>query len=340
MQGSPIGGFTSLGTAPKDQASGDVNQPSAFLVPDQASVLSAASDSRAPAGRKPGPVVKPVVATTQTEQVVMMDLESLYGKAEEDTESMGRDLIRLVRQYFSQHPAAFGKLAGHNPVPEYTFNQEPYAIPAPRSDWPEPPLPPGIDWESRDHGVREYEGRVMMFHLVNAAHSIVRLHDPTLHSDPHGDPVKLVRLRDISIGLRDNKSSRIVVECMAPPGNIHLSEGYHPRWDVDSDDDIELYDGNTRVEKERNYLTELVDRAARRRDHCRSLAARLANLQVRDYQHLTSAEKRIRDNKLTNQELTQFLCWEDLAVLACDNHERLTAAAQESTALTSSLQTT
>jgi len=69
MQGSPIGGFTSLGTAPKDQVSGDVNQPSAFLVPDQASVLSAASDSRAPAGRKPGPVVKPVVATTQTEQV-------------------------------------------------------------------------------------------------------------------------------------------------------------------------------------------------------------------------------------------------------------------------------
>eukprot|EP01036_Dinobryon_divergens_P036378 gene36378-47353_t len=53
-----------------------------------------------------------------------------------------------------------------------------------------------------------------------------------------------------------------------------------------------------------------------------------------------SAEQRIRDNRLTNQELTQFLCWEDLAVLACDNHERLTAAAQESVALTSSLQTT
>eukprot|EP01036_Dinobryon_divergens_P036379 gene36379-47354_t len=86
-----------------------------------------------------------------------------------------------------------------------------------------------------------------MFHLVNAAHSI------------------LVRLRDISIGLRDNKSSRIVVECMGPPGNIHVSEGYHPRWDVDSDDDIELYDGNIiiRVEKERNFLNELVERAAR-----------------------------------------------------------------------------
>jgi hypothetical protein len=95
---------------------------------------------------------------------------------------------------------------------------------------------------------------------------------------PLSIPIHMV----IPIGLRDNKSSRIVVECMAPPGNIHVSEGYHPRWDVDSDDDIELYDGNTRVEKERNYLTELVDRAARRRDHCRSLAARLENLQVRD----------------------------------------------------------
>ena len=282
----------------------------------------------------------PAVATTQTEQVVLVDMESFYGQADKDTESMGRDLIRLVRQYFSQHPAAFGKLAGHNPVPEYTFNQFPYAIPAPRSDWPEPPLPMGVDWDAGDHGVREYEERVMMFHLVNAAHSIVRLRDPTLHSDPNGDPVKLVRLRDISIGLRDNKSSRIIIECMGPPGTLHVSEGYHPQWDVDSDDDFEQYDGKTRVEKERNFLNDLVDRAARRRDHCRSLAARLANLHVRDYHHLTAAEKRIRDNKLTHQELTQFLCWEDLAILACDNRERLSAAETERVALTSSLQTT
>jgi hypothetical protein len=88
LHGSPIGGFTSLGTAPKDQVSGDVNQPSAFLVPDQASVLSAASDSRASAVRKPGPVVKPAVAATQTEQVVLMDLESLQG------DSSGLPLIR------------------------------------------------------------------------------------------------------------------------------------------------------------------------------------------------------------------------------------------------------
>ena len=131
----------------------------------------------------------------------MVDIESLYGPREpEDVEELGRDLVRLVRQYCAQHPSALGQLAGHNPVPEYAFNHEPYAIPAPRSDWPEPPLPPGVDWESNDHGVLAYTEKVMVFHLVNAAHSIVRLHDPTLHSDPHGDPVKLVRLRDISIG--------------------------------------------------------------------------------------------------------------------------------------------
>eukprot|EP01036_Dinobryon_divergens_P036657 gene36657-47785_t len=93
----------------------------------------------------------------------------------------------------------------------------------------------------------------MGYENMDAAHSIVRLHDPTLHSDRHGDPLKLVRLRDFSIGLRDDKSSRLIVE-----SNLH---------------------------------------------------------------HLTAAEKRIRDNKLTSQELTQFLCWEDLAILACDNRE-------------------
>ena len=87
-------------------------------------------------------------------------------------------------------------------------------------------------------------------------------------------------------------------------------------------------------------LNELIDRAARRRDHSRSLAARLANLQVRDTRYLTSAEQRIRENKLTKQELEPFLCWEDLAHLACENQERITAAGNESTALTSSLQAT
>ena len=102
----------------------------------------------------------------------------------------------------------------------------------------------------------------MIFHLVNAAHSIVRMMDPSLHSNRDGDPVKLVRLRDISIGLRDNKSSRIVVECMASPGTIHVSEEYHPSWNIDSEnEDLGHQDGTTRVEKERNMLKDLLDRA-------------------------------------------------------------------------------
>jgi hypothetical protein len=131
------------------------------------------------------------------------------------------------------------------------------------------------------------------------------------------------------------------VECIASPGTFHVSEGYHPHWDIDSEDeDLDAQAGNTRVEKERNLLKELLDKARSRRAHSRSLAARLANLTVRDYQYLTEAEKRIRDGKLTNEELTRFLCWEDLAILACDNHERLTQATQEIEVLTTSLTTT
>ncbi len=87
-------------------------------------------------------------------------------------------------------------------------------------------------------------------------------------------------------------------------------------------------------------LKDLLDRARSRRAHSRSLAARLANLTVRDYQYLTEAEKRIRDGKLTPAELEKFVCWEDLAILACDNHERLTQATQEIEVLTTSLTTT
>eukprot|EP01036_Dinobryon_divergens_P035861 gene35861-46551_t len=187
LHGSPIGGFTSLGTAPREQI------PLPFCL----RCLIPGLPPHAGQGRWLSPLWQRQRQNRSSWWIwrVFMDTER----------SMGRDLVRLVRQYCSQHPEAFGKLAGHNPVPEYTFNKEPsYAIPAPRSDWPEPPLPSGVDWDSRDHGIREYEERVMMFHMVNAAHSIVRLHDPTLHSDPHGDPVTLVRLRDISIGLRDN----------------------------------------------------------------------------------------------------------------------------------------
>jgi hypothetical protein len=120
---------------------------------------------------------------------------------------------------------------------------------------------------------------------------------------------------------------------MAPPGTIHVSEGYHPHWDIDSEEEyLDAQDGKTRVEKKRNMLKDLLDRARSRRAHSRSLAARLANL--------TEVENRIRDGKLTHEELTRFLCWEDLAILACDNHERLTQANQEIEVLTTSLKTT
>eukprot|EP01036_Dinobryon_divergens_P035860 gene35860-46550_t len=94
---------------------------------------------------------------------------------------------------------------------------------------------------------------------------------------------------------------------MGPPGNIHVSEGYHPQWDVDSDDD----DGNTRVEKGQPVDATIVA-------HCRK-----AHPGQQAYQ--------------SRVDSVPLICWEDLAVLACDNRERLKA---ESVALNSSLQTT
>jgi hypothetical protein len=62
---------------------------------------------------------------------------------------------------------------------------------------------------------------------------------------------------------------------MASPGTIHVLEGYHPHCDIDSEDvDLAAQDGKTRVEKERNMLKELLDKARSRRAHMQSVAGR------------------------------------------------------------------
>ena len=243
---------------------------------------------------------------TQTEQVILVAMDALTGYEDERTETVGRDLIRLIRQYCTQHPEAFGRLAGRNPLPEYAFNHAPYCVDHPKSDWEEPTLPLGVDWESTNHGVREYEKKVMVFHLVNAAHSLIRVVDPTLHSNKRGDPDKRIKLRDISIGMRDRRH-RIVVECSQPPGFIYPTQAYHPHWDVDSEDEVEAYPGESRVEKERALMVELIDRAARRRDKTREIAARLASLSVRDDVYMTKAERQIKGAKMSPEELKPFL---------------------------------
>ena len=149
LHSSPIGGYTSLGTAVKEQVSSISRLPSAFLAPEPAASLStAASDSHATSAGGTRQTDLPTTEGTQTEQVVLLAMNTMRGSDDDaDTETIGRDLVRLIRQYVSQHPEALGRLAGHTPLPDYWFDAAPYCIPAPRSDWPSPPIPVGVDWE-------------------------------------------------------------------------------------------------------------------------------------------------------------------------------------------------
>ena len=77
---------------------------------------------------------------------------------------------------------------------------------------------------------------------------------------------------------------------------------------MESDDGIHNYTGGeTQIERERLYLADLVERAARRRDKHREIAARLATLDMK-----------LRSLKLTDQEICDYLSWEGLVVKVCD----------------------
>ena len=73
------------------------------------------------------------------------------------------------------------------------------------------------------------------------------------------------------------------------------------------------------------YLADLVERAARRRDKHRKMAARLASLDIRV--DLTFAELKLRSLKLTDKEICDYLSWEGLTVKVCDLTAELTEAA-------------
>ena len=82
--------------------------------------------------------------------------------------------------------------------------------------------------------------------------------------------------------------------------------------------------GKSQMERERLYLADLVERAARRRDKHREIAARLSSLDMRE--NLTFAELKLRSLKLTDDEIASYLSWEGLAVKVCDLTEELTEA--------------
>ena len=79
---------------------------------------------------------------------------------------------------------------------------------------------------------------------------------------------------------------------------------------MESDDGIHNYTGGeTQIERERLYLADLVERAARRRDKHREMAARL----------LATLDMKLRSLKLTDQEIfCDYLSWDGLVVKVCD----------------------
>ena len=190
-------------------------------------------------------------------------------------------------------------------------------------------MPLNVDWTDDNEEVREYESRVMVFHLVNAAQSLVRIGKGLDFSKRNSDnlpgrPPEPVRLREISIGLVDD-DARFVIECSEPPGHIIRTCGYQTLWDVDSNDGVHNYaEGASQIERERLYLADLVERAARRRDKHREMAARLATLDLRE--DLSFAELKLRSLKLTDDEIVSHLSWEGLAVKVCDLTAELTEA--------------
>ena len=56
-----------------------------------------------------------------------------------------------------------------SPSAEYDHNWEPWSVAAPTSNWPAPLPPLDVDWGVDSPEVFEYESKVYVFHLVNAA---------------------------------------------------------------------------------------------------------------------------------------------------------------------------
>ena len=166
---------------------------------------------------------------------------------------------------------------------EYDFNRELPMMPAPRSDWKPPPVPLVDEWDSSDEVLRNYEAQVTVFHLVNAAQTLVRQSEgkPIRWLGNNPSDLPKVNLRDISIGLRDG-TTRLVVECSEAPGKIVKCQEWNPLWDAYSDVGTENFDGDTHEARTRQYLDDFKDKEARRRDkHCQ-LVARLSTLRHRE----------------------------------------------------------
>ena len=239
---------------------------------------------------------------------------------------LSTELLRMVRQFAYYNPELLGEVEARQDLalPEYDFDRSPPMMPAPRSDWKPPPVPLVDDWSTSDEVVRNYEAQVTVFHLVNAAHTLVRQSEgkPIRWLGDQSDLPK-VNLRDISIGLTDG-TTRLVVECTEAPGKIVKCQEWNPQWDAYSEVGTENFDGDTHEARTRQYLDDFKDKEARRRDkHCQ-LVARLSTLRHRET--LSDAERRLRSRGVTSDEITKLASWEGLAEENCDLHDLMQVA--------------
>ena len=101
------------------------------------------------------------------------------------------------------------------------------------------------DWEAEGKDFQNYEAQIMVFHLVNAAQTLVR--QSNRQSRGFGvskENLSNVALRDISIGLIGD-ATRLVVECSEPLGKIVKCKEWNPSWDAYSETNTDNFAGDT-----------------------------------------------------------------------------------------------
>jgi len=115
-------------------------------------------------------------------------------------QSMGLDMIRLLRMYAHAHPEALDTRGQIPPRPPYPFEEDPALIEMPKTDrhWPKPPLPLNVDWVDDGDAIQDYREQVMIYHLAAAAQSLIRAHFPITYAANNYRSSPLIPLRDIS----------------------------------------------------------------------------------------------------------------------------------------------
>eukprot|EP01032_Pedospumella_encystans_P027537 gene27537-31124_t len=236
-------------------------------------------------------------ADTQTERVVYFPVTIIPDK-EDRLQSMGLDIIRLLRMYSHAHPEALDTRGQIPPRPPYPFEEDPAFIQPPRTDkhWPEPPLPLNVDWVDDSKAIKEYREQVMIFHLVAAAQSLIRAHFPGTYAENDYRRAQVIRMRDISIGYKDaaDTNQRLVVSCHEQPGTIITAREFDPKWDIASDDgNVDEYE----VMRLRTIHTHPTD--------------------------ATAGEARLADIVMVGNEVSQYASWEGLASSVWEYHQIL-----------------